>query len=186
MPSASEGFSREDRLIAGFAGIAILIHLLEAGIPSPVPGIKPGLANVVTLIVLVRHGLGPAIWVNGLRVLVGSLLIGSFLAPGFWLSLSGAAASLAVLAFGTAWNRLLPGSALSVMGLSLASAVAHVGGQFMIAWAWFVPHPGLVHLLPPLLTAALALGAVTGWLTGRLLARLPPRPAAGPVHCPHE
>ena len=47
--------TREDRLIAGYAALAIVIHVLEAGFPSPVPGVKPGLANVVTLIVLLRR-----------------------------------------------------------------------------------------------------------------------------------
>lgn len=174
--SVSESGQRQDRLIAGFAAIAILIHLLESGIPSPVPGIKPGLSNVVTLVVLMRYGLGMAIWVNGLRVLVASLLVGSFLAPGFWLSAAGALASLGALAVGCAWNRLLPRMPLTVMGLSLLSAVAHVSGQFLLAWQWFVPHPGLIHLLPLLLTAALVLGLVTGAIARALLARLPELP----------
>jgi heptaprenyl diphosphate synthase len=176
MPSATETPSRRDRQIAGFAAVAILIHLLEAGLPSPVPGIKPGLANIVTLVVLLRHGLAAAVWVTGLRVLVGSLLVGSFLAPGFWLSAAGATASLAALAAGLGLARGLPLLAPSVIGLSALSAVAHVAGQFLLAWSVFVPHPGLLALLPPLLTAALALGLVTGVLAQRLLQRLPPLP----------
>jgi heptaprenyl diphosphate synthase len=174
--SHSDPARHRDRLIAGFAGIAILIHLLESGIPSPIPGIKPGLANVITLVVLARYGLGMAIWVNGLRVLVSSLLVGSFLAPGFWLSAAGAGFSLAALTLGVAWNHLMPRGRLSVMGLSLLSSVAHIGGQFLLAWGWFVPHPGLLHLLPPLLTAALLLGLVTGGIARALLARLPETP----------
>ncbi|MGB0956764.1 MAG: Gx transporter family protein, partial [Panacagrimonas sp.] len=52
--------AREDRLIAAFAALAIAIHVLEATFPSPVPGVKPGLANVVTLIVLLRYSFGMA------------------------------------------------------------------------------------------------------------------------------
>ena len=87
-----------DRRIAGLAAVAIAIHVLEAGFPSPVPGIKPGLANVVTLIALLRHGVACAAWVAGLRVLVGSLLVGSFLTPTFWLSATGALCAFAALA----------------------------------------------------------------------------------------
>ena len=36
--------SRDDRLIAGFAALAIAIHILEAALPSPLPGVKPALA----------------------------------------------------------------------------------------------------------------------------------------------
>lgn len=163
-----------DTQIAGFAAIAVLVHLVEAGIPSPVPGIKPGLANVITLIVWARWGLVSAIWITGLRVLVGSLLVGSFMAPGFWLAAAGASASLAVLALASGWNRRLPRLPLTVVGVSALSAVAHVGGQFLLAWRVFVPHPGLLSLLPLLLSLALVLGVVTGWLASRLLAQLRP------------
>lgn len=165
----------DDHQVAAFAALAVLVHLLEAGIPSPVPGIKPGLANVVTLIVWARWGLGSAIWVTGLRVLIGSLLVGSFLAPGFWLSASGAVFSLVALSAASGWNALAPPRlALSVVGASALSAVAHVSGQFMVAWTVFIPHPGLLTLLPVLLGMALLLGVVTGLLARQLLARLPP------------
>ncbi|MGI9264582.1 MAG: Gx transporter family protein, partial [Gammaproteobacteria bacterium] len=57
--------NREDRLVAGFAALAIAIHILEASFPSPLPGVKPGLANVVTLVVFLRHGFAIAAWVSG-------------------------------------------------------------------------------------------------------------------------
>lgn len=166
--------AREDRLVAGFAALAIVIHVIEAGFPSPVPGIKPGLANVVTLIVLTRHSLRLALWVALLRVLVGSLLVGSFMAPGFWLSLAGAGSSLMVLALGTFWNRVAPPLRLSVLGLSVAAALAHMAGQFALAYGVFVPHPGLLRLLPPLMTAALLFGLATGAAAQAILRRLPP------------
>tara|TARA_R110000850_G_scaffold67837_4_gene151635 strand:+ start:15512 stop:16063 length:552 start_codon:yes stop_codon:yes gene_type:complete len=171
--------SLSDAQIAGFAAIAVLVHLVEAGIPSPVPGIKPGLANVITLIVWARWGLRSAVWVTGLRVLVGSLLVGSFMAPGFWLAAAGASLSLGTLALATGWNRALPRLPLTVVGASALSAVAHVSGQFLLAWRVFVPHPGLLHLLPLLLAMALALGLATGWLAQRLLQRLPATTADG-------
>ncbi|SFF54792.1 heptaprenyl diphosphate synthase [Fontimonas thermophila] len=168
---------REDRLVAGFAALAIVIHVLEAGLPSPVPGVKPGLANVITLIVLLRHSLRLAVWVAGLRVLVGSLLVGSFMAPGFWLSAAGAVASLTVLALASLWNAARPSLRLSALGLSVLSALAHMSGQFAVAYGFFIPHPGLLRLLPPLLTAAFVFGLVTGAATVAILRHLPP---AGP------
>jgi len=172
MPSNTTSIQQQDRLIAGFAAIAIVIHVLEAGFPSPIPGVKPGLANVVTLIVLLRHSFTAAAWVAGLRVLVGSLLVGSFLSPGFWLSLSGATGSLIVLglayAFGRRWPSLAPGP----VGLALLSSVAHMSCQFLTAWRVFIPHPGLLRLLPPLLTAALLFGLASGWLTQKILQRI--------------
>lgn len=179
MPSVSSpGYA--DRLIAGYAALGIVIHVLEAGFPSPIPGVKPGLANVITLIVLLRHGWRMAAWVATLRVLAGSLLVGSFMAPGFWLSVSGAACSLLMLAAGAAWNRALPFAPLSALGLSVMSALAHMAGQFFVAYAVFIPHPGLLRLLPVLMTAALAFGLATGWASLHILRRLPP-PVAPPA-----
>ncbi|MFA5940230.1 MAG: Gx transporter family protein [Sinimarinibacterium sp.] len=172
---------REDRLVAGYAALAIVIHVIEAGFPSPIPGVKPGLANVVTLIVLMRHSLRLALWVALLRVLVGSLLVGSFMAPGFWLSLAGACASLVALFLGAAWNRGLPALRLSALGLSVCSALAHMAGQFAVAYGFFVPHPGLLRLLPLLMTAALAFGLATGGAAQAILRRLPPIRSADTV-----
>ncbi len=164
----------EDRLVAGYAALAIVIHVLEAGFPSPVPGVKPGLANVITLIVLLRHSLRLALWVALLRVVVGSLMVGSFLAPGFWMSAAGACASLAALSLCAAWNRAVPPLRLSALGLSVVAALAHMSGQFALAYGLFVPHPGLLRLFPLLMTAALAFGLVTGGAAQAVLRRLSP------------
>ncbi len=64
--------------------------LAEAAIPSPLPGVKPGLANIIVLLVLMRYGWRDAAWVGLLRVFAGSIVFGQFLAPGFFLALTGA------------------------------------------------------------------------------------------------
>lgn len=177
MPSVTEPDAR-DRLVAGYAALAIGIHVLEAGLPAPLPGLKPGLANVIVLVVLLRHGWRAAAAVAGLRVLVGSLLVGTFLGPTFWLSAAGALASVAVLGAGAAWNamweRAWPPAALSAIGLSAVAALAHMAGQFAVAYGVFAPHPGLLRLLPVLMLAALAFGVAAGWAALRILERLPP------------
>ena len=55
----------EDHRIARLAAAAIGLSLIDAAIPMPLPGIKPGLANIVTLIVLARYGWAAAAWVSG-------------------------------------------------------------------------------------------------------------------------
>lgn len=165
---------REDRLVAGYAALAIAVHVVEAAIPLPLPGVKPGLANAVTLVVLLRHGWRIAAWVAALRVLAGSLLTGTFMAPAFWLSAAGAGASLAALALALVLPRPLRPAAV---GLSVAAALAHMAAQFAVAAAWFIPHAGLARLLPPLLALALLFGIGTGLVAARLLAELS-RPSA--------
>ena len=77
----------DDHHIARMAAVALGLTIIENAIPTPLPGVKPGLANIVTLIVLARYGWRVAAWVSLLRVVAGSLLFGSFLSPGFFLFL---------------------------------------------------------------------------------------------------
>ncbi len=150
--------SRDDHRIAALAALAIVIHMAESALPMPLPGVKPGLANVVTVLVLVSYGWGAAAWVSLLRVVVGSLLIGTFLSPTFVLSLSGALASLLVLRLAL----LAPGRGFSPLGYCVLAALAHMAGQFVAAYVLFIPHPALWNLFPVLMTAALVFGVVAG------------------------
>jgi heptaprenyl diphosphate synthase len=169
---------QQTKLIAGFAALAVCIHIVESSVPSPIPGIKPGLANVITLIVLLRYGPRMAAWVAAMRVIAGSLLIGSFLTPTFIMSAGGAIASVSVLL--SLWwmngrlERLAPRLALGAVGLSLAAAWAHMSGQLIIARLLFIPHNGLFSLAPVLLTAATVFGIVSGLFAVALLRKLAP------------
>ncbi|MGD8689621.1 MAG: Gx transporter family protein [Gammaproteobacteria bacterium] len=165
--------ARDDRLVAAFAALAIAIHVLETVVPSPLPGIKPGMANVVTLVVMLRYGWRMAAWVALLRVLAGSLIIGTFLTPTFMLSLSGALASLGAL--GLAWLALRRW--LGGVGYGVISALAHVAGQVGVAFAVFVPHPAILALLPILMTMALLLGLVSGTICNVVINALREHPA---------
>lgn len=156
----------EDRRIARLAAIAITLTLAEAAIPSPVPGVKPGLANLVILVALTRYGWRVAAWVSLIRVLAASLLLGSFLAPGFWLALAGALVSLAVL--GAA--EIIPGRLLGPLGRSVLAAFGHIGGQLALAAVWLLPGADLSALLPLFAAAALLFGSVNGLIAARLLA----------------
>ena len=80
--------THEDHRIALLAALAISIHIIESAFPSPLPGVKPGLANVITLFTFIRYGWQTALQVSLLRVVISSLLLGTFLSPTFLLSLS--------------------------------------------------------------------------------------------------
>lgn len=157
----------EDHRIARLAAAAIGLTLAEAAIPSPLPGVKPGLANIVTLIVLARFGWRAAAWVSVLRVLAGSLLLGSFLTPGFFLSLAGALTSLAALGL----TMRLPERWFGPVTHSVLAAFAHIAGQIAIVWLWLIPHAGVAYLLPIFGAAALLFGAINGLVAAHFLAR---------------
>jgi heptaprenyl diphosphate synthase len=156
----------DDRRVARLAAAAIGLSLVDAAIPLPLPGVKPGLANIVVLIVIWRYGWGTAAWVSLLRVFAGSLVLGQFLAPGFFLALSGALASLAVLALA----QYLPRRLFGPVSLSILAAFAHIGGQLALARAWLVPHDGIWVLSPIFAAAALVFGITNGLICARLLA----------------
>ncbi|HEX6929014.1 MAG TPA: Gx transporter family protein [Gammaproteobacteria bacterium] len=163
--------TRDDRLIAGFAALAIGIHILESAVPMPLPGMKPGLANVVVLIVLLRYGFRMAAAVMFLRVIVGSIFIGTFLTPTFFLSLAGALSSIGVAGMIHVAARQWTGP----VGFAIAMSMAHISGQFLVAYWLFVPHPVLLNLLPVLLAVAMGLGAITGIIAASIIERLPAR-----------
>ncbi|MCL2657038.1 MAG: Gx transporter family protein [Betaproteobacteria bacterium] len=160
--------TEQDRRIARFATAAILLSLAEAAIPLPLPGVKPGLGNIVVLIVLWRWGWREAAWVALLRVFAASLLLGQFLAPGFFLSLAGALTSLAALAP----TAHLPRRFFGPVSASLVAAFAHIGGQLLLARLWLVPHDGVFALSPIFGAAALVFGLVNGLVAARLLREL--------------
>ena len=160
----------EDQRIARLAAAAIGLSLIDAAIPMPLPGIKPGLSNIVTLIVLARYGWGAAAWVSGLRVIAAWLLLGQLFSPGFFLSLAGALSSLALLALAVR----LPAHGFGPVSWSLLAAFAHLAGQLLLARLWLIPHDGLFFLLPFFAVAALVFGLINGLVAARMLDREKP------------
>ena len=160
--------SLEDRRIAALAAAGIGLTLVEAALPLPIPGIKPGLANIVTLLVLYRYGWRMAAWVSLLRIVAGALFLGTFLTPTFVLSLFGGLASLTVLALAVR----LPQAWFGPVGLSLLAAFGHVGAQLLLVDLWLMPGVSLFGLLPLLLGAAWLTGLANGLVVARML-RIP-------------
>lgn len=154
-----------DHRIAKLAAIAIALHMIEAIFPSPLPGVKPGFANIITLYVLYQYGFATAAWVSLLRVFASNLLLGLFLSPTFILSLTGSLASLMVL-----WiaSRLLSNH-FSAISLSILAAFAHIAGQLIVVRIWLIPHAGIAYLIPIFATAALLFGLINGIIVQQLL-----------------
>jgi heptaprenyl diphosphate synthase len=160
----------EDHRIAKLTAFAIALHMVEAVIPSPLPGVKPGIANIVTLYVLYQYGFASAVWVSILRVFASSLLLGQFLSPTFILSLSGALLSLAIL-----WLSMhLPKRYFGAVTLSILAAFGHIAGQLIIVRLWLIPHAGVAYLIPVFALAALFFGLINGVITAKLIAKNSP------------
>lgn len=155
-----------DRRIAALSALAVGLTMAEAALPTPIPGVKPGLANIVILLVMLRYGFGAAVWVMAIRLLVGSLLLGSFLSPGFWLACAGATASMGVLCL----VRYFPLSLFGPLSFSVLMAFAHVSGQLVLAKLWLFSAADISLLLPVFALAALLFGTANGLIVARLIA----------------
>lgn len=156
--------SPDDERVARLATLAIGLAVVESAFPSPIPGVKPGLANIVTLLVLERYGWGLAVWVSLLRILGASLFLGSFLTPGFFLSLSGGLCSLFMLGL----VRYLPKRWFGLVGWSILASFAHMTGQLIVVYLGFIPSAGVLQLAPLFAAAALVFGWVNGWIALKL------------------
>ncbi len=139
--------------------LAIGLHLFEAALPSLGPWFKPGLANLVTLLVLVMMGPRAAIALAIGRVLIGSFFIGTLFTPTFVISMAGGLAAAVMMI--VAW-RYIPG--ISLIGISLLGALAHMLAQFVTVESLFIQQSALYYALPPLLL----LSCITGWINGAL------------------
>lgn len=147
--------------LAIFTAFALVIHSAEALLPAmaAVPGAKPGLANIITLLVLLTYGLRSAILVAMVRTILSSIIIGNFFGFGFALSFAGAIASALVMALGaTLWRR----DKLSPVAVSILGAVAHNTTQVSVASVII----GNFHLLRLYLPLLLLLALPTGFFTG--------------------
>ena len=154
-----------DHQIAQLSAIAIGLSLIESILPSPMPGVKPGIANIITLYAVYRFNFRTAIWVSILRVFATSLILGQFLSPTFMLSLTGSLLSLLTLYF----SIKLPSRFFSPMSLSVLSSFAHITGQLLLVRLWLIPHASIYYLIPIYSAAALIFGLINGWITYRLL-----------------
>ena len=154
-----------DHQIAQLSAIAIGLSLIESVLPSPMPGVKPGIANIITLYAMYRFNFRTAIWVSILRVFATSLILGQFLSPTFILSLAGSLLSLLTLYF----SIKLPSRFFSPIGLSVLSSFAHITGQLLLVRLWLIPHASIYYLIPVYSAAALTFGLINGWITYRLL-----------------
>jgi len=115
-------------LLALFATISLTIYYVESLLPPlvPIPGIKLGLANIITLILLKNASLKDAFFVLLVRILLAALLFGQ--AMSLLYSLSGGLLSLVAMFL---MNRFLHGSFTGVTGIW--GALFHNMGQLFVA-----------------------------------------------------
>lgn len=135
--------------------LAIVFGYIEHLIPMPfgIYGIKLGIANLVVITMLYTLGASSAFTINMLRIILCSMLFGSF--TSFWYSLVGGLLSFAVMLILKRTNKFSP------MGVSICGAVTHNIGQIIVA-VILLDEFKIAFYLPVLLIT----GAITGAIIG--------------------
>lgn len=148
--------SKRIALIAVLAAVALTIFVAESQIPPilPIPGVKLGLANIVTLVAMVILGRRDAFAVLAVRLVLGSVFTGSVSA--FMFSAAGGIFAYLIMALLVG---LFPEKLLWVV--SVLAALAHNAGQMLVAI--FVTGTPSIMIYILILAAS---GIVTGVFTG--------------------
>ena len=151
--------------MALLTAIALAIHVAEAQIPAPVPipGVKLGLANIVTVYAMFCIGPGPALMILVARILLGSLF-GSVMS--LFYSLAGGLLCWCVMLL---LRRVLTRKQIWVA--SVIGAVFHNIGQILVAIV-VTGTPAIVSYLPILLLSGIAAGLFTGFAAQFLVNRM--------------
>lgn len=148
-------------LIALAMGMSFVESLVP--IPIPVPGVKLGLANLVTVVGLYLVGIPGTVCVTLLRIVLVGLSFGNPYSMIY--GLSGSFLSLFVMSLAKKYNWF------SHVGISILGGIAHNIGQITFA-ALIVRTPGLYYYLPALLIAGCVAGTLIGILGGILTDRI--------------
>ena len=152
-------------LMGLLTAIALTIFMIEARIPAlvPIPGIKLGLANIVTVFAVFVLGPGEGIMILAARVFLGAVFAGNF-STIFYSAAGGACAILVTIGL----RKILTMKQIWVAGA--LGAVGHSLGQ-MLAAVLITGTPGLVVYLPVMVACSIITGFFTGFCAQLLVNR---------------
>ena len=136
--------------------IALTIFMVEAQIPSivPLPGVKLGLANIVTVFTV--FALGPK---DGAMVLAARIFLGAVFAGNFSTIFYSAAGGFCAILITILLRKILKPGQLWVAGC--LGAIAHSAGQMAMAMV-LLGTPSIIVYLPVMIAISIITGAFTG------------------------
>jgi heptaprenyl diphosphate synthase len=141
--------------------ISIVLSIVESMLPViPVPGVKLGLANVVTLLIMFLYGEKDAFMLLFLRIVLVGLLRGNIFSVTFFLSLSGGMVAYLMM-FLFKQMKLF-----SMVGISIMGSFGHSVGQIAMA-IFLIERSELIYYFPYVLVLSVATGVITGLIANR-------------------
>ena len=150
--------------MALLCAIALTIFMVEAQFPSPVPlpGVKLGLSNIVTVFAVFVMGPVEAILILAGRIFLGAVFAGNF--SSILYSAAGGALAITVTIFS---RKILKENQMWIAGC--LGAMAHSVGQMIMA-VLVTGTPSIIIYLPALLICSIITGIFTG-LCAQLLVK---------------
>ena len=142
---------------------AVALNSLEFFIPRLpfFPWLKPGLANIITILWIVEYGAVDAVLFSLLRTWIVGFYFGfSFLT----ISLAMSGGVLSTIAMGTFWNLLGKNRRLGIVGLGVIGAMFHNLGQLCAVYALMAANLHLFYQIPVMLVASVIFGGLVGLL----------------------
>ena len=156
---------RKLTLMAMLTAVALIIFVVEAQIPAlvPIPGIKLGLSNIITVFAVFMLGSWEAALILAARIFLGAVFAGNF-STIFYSAAGGVCAILVTILL----RKVLTKKQLWVAGI--CGAIAHSIGQMAMAIT-LLQTPGLIAYLPIMIVASMISGAFTGFCAQFLVNR---------------
>lgn len=147
---------KKTALLGLLAAIALTIFMIEAQIPPvvPLPGVKLGLSNIVTVFTVFTLGAGEGAAVLACRIFLGAVFAGNF--SSILYSASGGLCAILVT---IGLKKLLRSNQIWAAGCF--GAIAHSIGQILAA-AILMGTAGVLVYLPVLIVISVFTGLFTG------------------------
>lgn len=143
--------------------LSIVLSIIESTIPffsGAIPGMKLGLANIVTLFILYKYGFKSAIYVGVLRVFVVGILRTGLFGVTFYLSFSGMVFSLCFMYLAMKFK-------FSIIGVSVVGSFFHTLGQVIAVN--FITSTNMMAYFPILIVVSVFSGVIVGIIGNKLL-----------------
>ena len=144
--------------------LAIVLNLIESIVPifnGMIPGLKLGLANTITLVVLYIYSFKDTLSLSILRVLLVGILRTGLFSITFFFSLGGSILSVIAM-------YIVKKTKLSIIGVSIIGSISHSIGQIIVA-ILILNNNAMIYYLPWLLVFSIPTGVITGLISKELI-----------------
>ncbi|MDR2579114.1 MAG: Gx transporter family protein [Chitinispirillales bacterium] len=142
---------------------AVALNAVELAIPRVpfLPWLKPGFANIITILWIIRFGFTDAILYTALRVWISGFYFGFSL---FTLSLSFSGGLLSTVVMSALWVTLGKRKLIGTAGIAMTGALFHNAGQFFVVYFIMSQNISLLGQIPFMLGASIVFGGIVGIL----------------------